>query len=88
MLDNGLVQRRRRLAKIRNNPNDVSWADLRGICDVWFGKPRQGRGSHVIYETPWMDHPVLVLQPSKGKAKAYQVRQVLRAIDAMEGNDG
>ncbi len=42
----------------------------------------------MIYETPWMDHPVLVLQPSKGKAKAYQVRQVLRAIDAMEGNDG
>ena len=42
----------------------------------------------MIYDTPWMDHPVLVLQPSKGRAKAYQVRQVLRAIDAMEERDG
>ena len=78
----------RRLEKIRNNPADVSWADLTGICNMIFGKPRQGRGSHVIYDTPWMDHPVLVLQPRRGKAKGYQVRQVLRAIDVMESEDG
>lgn len=78
----------RRLAKIRNNPTDVSWADLIGICNMYFGKPRQGRGSHVIYDTPWTDHPILVLQPRQGRAKAYQVRQVLRAIDVMESDDG
>jgi len=35
-----------------------------------------------------MDNPVLVLQPRKGKAKPYQVRQVLKAIDLMEQVDG
>ena len=30
---------------------------------------------------------LLVLQPHKGKAKPYQVRQVLRALDAMEEFD-
>ena len=83
-----MVRYERRLAKIRNNPKDVSWADLIGICNMVFGKPRQGRGSHVVYDTPWMDHPVLVLQPRRGRAKAYQVRQVLRAIDVMECDDG
>ena len=78
----------RRLARIRNNPTDVLWNDLLAVCDVHFGKPRQGRGSHVIYHTPWMDHPVLVLQPRGGRAKAYQVRQVLRAIDVMESDGG
>jgi len=35
-----------------------------------------------------MDHPLLVLQPRKGKAKPYQVRQALRALDEMKENDG
>ena len=83
-----MSRREKRLARIRNGPKAVQWADLLNVCDLCFGKPRQGEGSHLIYDTPWMDHPVLVLQPSKGRAKAYQVRQVLRAIDAMEERDG
>lgn len=42
----------------------------------------------MIYETPWMDHPVLALQPARGRAKPYQVRQVLKAIEALEEQDG
>jgi len=78
----------KRLEAIRNNPSDVAWTDLVNICDVCFGRSRRGRGSHLIYDTPWMDNPVLVLQPRKGKAKPYQVRQVLKAIDLMEQVDG
>lgn len=74
----------KRLQGIRNNPRNVSWPDLVAVCDLCFGKPRRRRGSHLIYDTPWMDHPLLVLQPRKGKAKPYQVRQVLRALEAME----
>ena len=77
----------KRLAKMRRNPSDVAWADLVAVCDLCFGKPRRRKGSHLIYETPWMDHPVLVLQSRKGRAKPYQVRQVLQAIDVMEGQD-
>ena len=58
------------------------------VCDLCFGRPRRGKGSHLIYETPWMDHPLLVLQPRKDKAKPYQVRQVLRVLDVMEDHDG
>ena len=83
-----MARHAKRLVKIRSNPNDVAWADLVAVCDLCFGMPRRGRGSHLIYETPWMDHPVLVLQPRKGRAKPYQVRQVLRALDVMEDHDG
>lgn len=82
-----MARHEKRLAKMRRNPSDVSWADLVAVCDLCFGKPRRRKGSHLIYETPWMDHPVLVLQPRKGRAKPYQVRQVLQAIDVMEGQD-
>lgn len=83
-----MAQHEKRLARIRSNPKDVAWADLVAVCDLCFGMARQGRGSHLIYDTPWMDHPLLVLQPRKGKAKPYQVRQVLRALDVMEDRDG
>jgi len=83
-----MTRNEKRVKRIRNSPNDVKWADLIAVCDLCFGKPRRRRGSHLIYDTPWMDHPLLVLQPRKGKAKPYQVRQVLRALDVMEDLDG
>lgn len=83
-----MSQHEKRLARIRSNPKDVAWADLVAVCNLCFGMARHGRGSHLIYDTPWMDHPLLVLQPRKGKAKPYQVRQVLRALDVMEDRDG
>ena len=83
-----MSQHDKRLAKMRHNPSDVAWADLVAVCDLCFGMPRRGKGSHLIYDTPWMDHPLLVLQPRKHKAKPYQVRQVRRALDVMEDLDG
>lgn len=83
-----MTRNEKRMERIRNSPNDVKWADLIAACDLCFGKPRRRRGSHLIYDTPWMDHPLLVLQPRKGKAKPYQVRQALRALDEMKENDG
>ena len=45
-----------------------------------FGKARQGSSSHRIYKTPWKGDPRVNIQNKEGKAKAYQVKQVLRAI--------
>ncbi|MEW6521918.1 MAG: toxin HicA, partial [Thermodesulfobacteriota bacterium] len=45
---------------------------------------RQSGSSHRIYKTPWLGDPRVNIQNSKGKAKAYQVRQVLKAIERME----
>jgi len=71
---------------MKRNPNGVSYADLCKVCEFYFGKPRQPRGSHRIYRTPWQGDPRINIQNHKGKAKAYQVKQVLRAIERLEIN--
>lgn len=45
---------------------------------------RQTGSSHAVFKTPWPGDPRVNSQNDKGKAKAYQVRQVLRAIDKKE----
>ncbi|WP_238985033.1 toxin HicA [Candidatus Glomeribacter gigasporarum] len=49
-----------------------------------FGPPRQHGTSHAIFKTPWPGDPRVNIQNAKGKAKSYQVRQVLLAIDKLE----
>jgi hypothetical protein len=44
--------------------------------------------SHRVYKTPWPGDPRVNIQNAKGKAKPYQVRQVLLAIEKLESNDG
>jgi hypothetical protein len=59
----------------------VRFADLAKLCAHHFGAPRSKGTSHHVYKTPWNGDPRVNIQRSKdGKAKAYQVRQVLRAI--------
>ncbi len=71
---------------MRNNPKSVRFDDLCKVCEHYFGKPRQ-KGSHVMYKTPWQGDPRINLQDSKGTAKAYQVRQVIEAINRLEQSD-
>ena len=75
------------LAKLRRNPRNVRFADLRKVCEQYFGEPRQS-GSHLFYKTPWQGEPLVNIQPIRGMAKPYQVRQVLKAIDKLEESDG
>ena len=75
------------LAKLRRNPRNVRFADLRKVCEQYFGEPRQS-GSHLFYKTPWQGEPLVNIQAIRGMAKPYQVRQVLKAIDMMEESDG
>ena len=58
----------------------IHFADLANVCRHYFGDPRT-TGSHNIYKTPWAGDPRINIQNDKGKAKAYQIRQVLAAID-------
>ena len=58
--------------------------DLCKVCDHYFGAARQRRTSHRVYRTPWPGDPRVNIQNDRGKAKAYQVRQVLRAIERLE----
>jgi hypothetical protein len=47
----------------------------------YFGQPRQSGTSHAIFKTPWPGDPRVNIQNARGKAKPYQVRQVLLAVD-------
>ena len=68
--------------QMRENPKDVKFTDLCKVCNYYFGKPRL-KGSHCIYKTPWQGDPRINIQNDNGKCKAYQVRQVLQAIDKL-----
>jgi hypothetical protein len=72
------------VAAMKRNPKGVRFADLCKVCDHYFGRPRQQGTSHRIYRTPWQGDPRVNIQSAKGKAKAYQVKQVLRAIERLE----
>lgn len=58
----------------------VNFNDLFKVCQHYFGKPRNSGSSHYIFKTPWQGDPRINIQNEKGKAKPYQVRQVLAAI--------
>jgi hypothetical protein len=76
------------IAQMRRNPKDVRFSDLCTVCDLYFGAPRRGGTSHRVYRTPWQGDPRVNIQNKKGKARAYQVRQVLKAIERLELENG
>ena len=69
--------------QMKQNPKDVKFKDLCKVCDHYFGKPRQESSSHRVYKTPWYGDPRVNIQNDKGNAKAYQVRQVLKALEKL-----
>ncbi|WP_306439464.1 toxin HicA [Mycobacterium simiae] len=78
-------------AQMRENPSNVDFADVEMVCRHHFGIPRQTGGSHIVFKMRWAGDPRVNIQNKGGKAKAYQVKQVLAAIDklnAMEEGEG
>ena len=76
------------VAQMMRNPQDVRFSDLCKVCDRYFGAPRRGGTNHRVYQTPWPGDPRVNIQNKKGKAGAYQVRQVLKAIERLELDNG
>jgi len=76
------------IEQFKQNPQNVRFADLCKICDLYFGEARQKGSSHRVYKTPWQGDPRVNIQSHKGKAKAYQVKQVLKAIERLEVKHG
>ena len=72
------------LIQMKKNPSDVRFSDLSKVCIYFFGQARQKDGSHQVYKTPWQGDPRINIQNHKGKAKEYQVKQVLLAIEKLE----
>ncbi len=74
------------IERAQQNPKDVRFVELTKLCEHFFGKGRQSGTSHCIYKTPWRGDPRVNIQEGKnGKAKFYQVKQVLIAIKKIMG---
>lgn len=76
------------LRDMRSNPAGIIFADAMKVAEHYFGEPRNN-GSHCVFKTLWPGNPRVDLQKGDGnKAKAYQVRQLLQAIEKLEGLQG
>ncbi|NBX62140.1 MAG: toxin HicA [Betaproteobacteria bacterium] len=73
------------LAKMSASPEGVRFSELQKVCVHFFGPARQRGTSHAIYQTPWPGDPRVNIQNDKGKAKVYQVKQVLEAVLKLKG---
>ncbi|SMG62759.1 conserved hypothetical protein [methanotrophic bacterial endosymbiont of Bathymodiolus sp.] len=74
--------------EMKTNPKGIRFSELQKVCEFYFGKARQSGSSHCVYKTPWLGDPRVNIQNSKGKAKPYQVKQVLLAIEQIEVKNG
>ena len=72
------------LASMWENPRNVRFSDLVKVCVYYFGSSRK-KGSHHFFSVPWQGKPLANIQDANGKAKEYQVKQVLLAIDILKG---
>ncbi len=64
----------------------MRYDDLYKVGEHHFGPARTSGGSHAVFRTPWPGDPRVNIQNVKARAKPYQVRQVLIAIDKKEAD--
>ncbi len=67
------------IEKLDKEKGNTRFSYLVRVCQEYFGDSRIN-GSHHIFKTPWPGDPRLNLQQDKGKAKPYQVEQVIEAL--------
>ena len=69
---------------MRTSPTNIRFADACKVAEHFLGAPRQQGTSHRVYKMPWAGNPRVNLQEGNGgRAKAYQVQQLLAAIDQL-----
>ena len=75
------------IKELEGHEKNIRFKRLLAICIEFFGPPRVS-GSHYIFSTPWPGDPRINLQDQGGKAKPYQVRQVIKALKKLKGQGG
>ncbi|HMB27547.1 MAG TPA: toxin HicA [Blastocatellia bacterium] len=75
------------VGELEGHETNTRFQRLVAICKAFFGTPRI-EGSHHIFKTPWPGDPRINLQSGKGKAKPYQVRQVIKALQRLKDEGG
>jgi len=71
------------LEKAKNSPNNFSFPEICQLAECYGFIFQRQSASHIIYEHPTLrieQNRLLNFQNFKGKAKPYQVKQLLKAI--------
>lgn len=78
------------LLRAQDGPGSLSFREICTLAECHGFVLLRQTGSHAMYKHPSL-HPAMGgfmnFQSENGKAKAYQVRQLLRAIEHLEGDD-
>lgn len=69
------------LAALRNNQKNVRLGDLERLVQAAGFIPRGGRGSHGVYTREGVVEIINLQDDGSGRAKPYQVKQVLGLIE-------
>jgi predicted RNA binding protein YcfA (HicA-like mRNA interferase family) len=73
------------LEKARNNPAGLRFEEACKLAECFgFVFARQRGSSHCIYKAPGQMGLINVQEGENGKAKPYQVRQILKTIESLE----
>jgi predicted RNA binding protein YcfA (HicA-like mRNA interferase family) len=75
-----MTTRQKRHEKIKNNPANVRFDEVITWLLSFGFVEREAKGSHKVFTHPAWDGK-LTLQNHRGDAKAYQVKQALKAIE-------
>lgn len=76
------------LAKAKRAPNNLAFDDICELAECFGWVFRRQSGSHKIYENAKLvpgEGRFQNFQSVKGRAKPYQVRQLLKAIEVLNG---
>jgi predicted RNA binding protein YcfA (HicA-like mRNA interferase family) len=71
------------LERARRNPSGLRFAELCRLAECFGWRCARRRGDHVLYKRPGTMR-LMNFQNAGGRAKPYQVRQLLAAIEESE----
>ncbi len=72
------------LKRARANPKDLRFSEACALAEAFgWTLARSAGGSHRIYKRAGVMGLVVLQEGTNGKAKAYQVRQIIRLIDEL-----
>lgn len=79
-----MTKKEKRLARIRQNPKNVSFNELRQVLEDYGFVMKRSRGSHHIFDAQ-VDEQILTLTIplTKPHLKAVYVKEALKAIEAI-----
>jgi len=74
------MKKHRLYEELKNNPKNIRFNRLCKIAEVFGFIMRKGKGSHYIFTRSNIEE-LLNFQNVSGKAKPYQVKQLIKIID-------